>query len=331
MPDNYTDKYQPGAITNSMMEAVESCGLKFRVLYIERPQLEAQYVKVLDALSLGVLVHEMVEAIQLGYRPLASADMIFTRVQDWELADDQKLLLPKFLRALEATNAYGVTQRGTPYSAPLMTGYWKKNYGQLEAEIAKMNREIQRPDWYCDLPPMDYLLRSVQCLDNFRTMRPQIETGMECQGVEKTFHFNFEGTTLAGTIDRLDTDEREEWWITDWKTGTKEYTALGLHNLNQPHLYAESLIREGKKVAGFRIGALDQNKLTTVAFSQRAHEVYLEHRLPRLIHAVQQNLATPKELLPVLAGRSWSLGCPCPLAALKDNDPNRCPAVYLED
>jgi hypothetical protein len=329
----YTAKYAPGALTNSMFEAAESCAFKFFVLYVERAQLEERYTKILDAMSLGILVHELIEAYPqapvFGQYVLA-LPVALAKLSDWQLTGDQQKFIADYHMALDLTQANGKAQ-GKVYTQPTWTTYWKNNYSHLDSQLADFNRQMQRPDWLCDIEPMAFVLRVIQAFQNYLDMRSAISAGLELRGIETTFHRPYHSRTLAGTIDRLDFDPaRNGIVITDYKTGSQVYTREKLLNMNQMHFYAMALRMDNQPVVGFRVVSVERTEIVEVPFSLKAHYVFLNHRLPRLIHNINIIEGMPKELLPVLAGRSLALGCPCVLARLKETDPSRCPAYYTE-
>lgn len=327
---SYTAKYETGAITNSMLEAAESCPLKFRVLYLDRAQLESRFEKVLDAMSLGILVHEILEKFPQQMTGTIPAQLVLARIQDWGLTEEQSRLMPEYLAAIDMTQADG-RAKGKVYTAPTWTAYWKSHYSALDRQVDLLNQELSRPQWFCDIKPMDFLLRAITCVQHYKDLLSEINAGLQFSAVEQTFHVPYQGEVLAGTVDRLDTDpDTQGLVITDYKTGNKAYTSQILHNMNQLHLYAMAYRRQGKAITGFRVVSVERKEIIQVPFSEAAHKIFVENRLPRLIKSVQILRDLQKDELPVLAGRSFSIGCPCPLAFLKSNDPNRCPAVYME-
>lgn len=327
---SYIAKYKPGAITNSMLEAAESCELKFWTLYLQRAELEHRYEKVLDAMSLGVLVHEIIEQYpqEMKVAPVAT---VMAKVKDWNLTPAQRNIVPQFMTAVDMTQANGQARgRTEPYTQPTWTTFWKQNYGALDAAVLELNETIMgRKTWLCDIEPMTYLLRATLAVSNYRDLLPEINAGMKFRSVEHTFHHAYGDQVLAGTIDREDETALGDI-ITDYKTGEKKYTPAIVHNLNQMQLYAWAKMQEGRWVSRQRIVSLERKEIITVDFNLEAHGRFMQHRLPRLVANVKRLRETHPDDLSVLAGRSFAPGCPCALARLKPDDPFICKAVFLE-
>src|ERR1700747_1777721 len=124
---SYVSKYRQGAITNSMLEPVESSPFKFKKLYVERAKIEGDYEKVLDSLSLGILCHEVVEVHPLTMAGLDTVDLVFAKLSDWPDLAAIRPYVYDYVKAVAMTQAFAASQNREPYTAPQMTSYWKRS------------------------------------------------------------------------------------------------------------------------------------------------------------------------------------------------------------
>src|SRR6201984_3927771 len=123
---SYVRKSRQGAITTSMLEAVESCSFKFHKLYVERAKIEGDYEKVLDSLSLGILCHEVVEVHPLTMAGLDPVDLVFAKLADWPDLAAIRPYVYDYVKAVARNRVFEPSRNEDPYTAPQMTSYWKR-------------------------------------------------------------------------------------------------------------------------------------------------------------------------------------------------------------
>lgn len=246
MPDLDTYGYEPGLLSNSMLQTAICCPLKYKLIYIDKVD-PYKGQKVYGAAWAGNVVHKIIELHDDTDNLITPLLVLLSSLFSPEVAQRTGNLMALYSDARAATMEYG-KRWGNTYKAPEMTGFWKKTYSGVDQLLAKLDQDIPAAfpgiweESYSELMKRVYV-----SLNNWPKMRiaPAIAS-------EKKLKSQVRLVMMAGTADRLE-NRPNGTALCDIKSGKWGYDEEKVSLLDQLGLYDHFLLLEDYDVIEWTI------------------------------------------------------------------------------
>lgn len=328
MPESSYGHGYDGRLSNSMVQTAQFCTHRFKRLYAGMTMTadtasDTAPAVIIDARSLGVLVHGALEHILAGDSIVLEAFFKSAAEMTGLAEEDLRRAAMRHASAIDATQASG-SRYGTKYSAPEMTNYWKQNFTDVDAEWARLQalsadsfqaagRQVSWGIGLAELVGVGYA-----CVQAELRSRCWSSDGVQVW-LEKVIFGDVFGVPMAGTLDVLlystagATGDRPQLKIIDYKTGRKKWTISDVQNSDQFCLY-RYMLRAEYPSAEIQVGVRDLR-----------HDEYIEVPVDAVAMASWENRYEPKALFTqtilglgesaeevvIPYGSGFSPGCPC--------------------
>jgi hypothetical protein len=317
--------YEENLLSNSMLQAAITCPVKYKLLYEDRIQgMDGTYF---NAAWVGTVVHECIELFDNDFE--GARNHLWVLLEEFvgkALASRTKSMVGLYRDARDKTYADVRKWGKEPKAPPEMYGYWKKNYGGLEALMAKLCQDVEEyvgengefEEKYTDL-----VQRMLVCLDNWPAMRIGDPVAVEIQ-IKGEVGPDDAKVQMVGTVDRLEDRGNGRIAICDHKTGRWGYDDAKLGNSDQFGLYHTILAQQGYTITEWVVYDLFLGKVVRIVPDSACLGTF-HRRLAtnlRYFQQLKQSIGAGIEV-PTPAGSAFKTGCPCILAQT-----GHCPYVY---
>lgn len=317
--------YAEGLLSNSMLQAAIVCPVKYKILYVDGIRPERNGLWFNEAFA-GNVVHDCIEHHDDDHA--AAVEHMWIEVEEFfgkNIVHRTRSLLRLYEDAVAKTMADGA-RWGRVYKAPEMTGFWKKNYGGLDALLDELSRDAQAqvPGGVFDMKYIDLVKRMLVSLNNWRTMRIGSAVANEIQ-LQGEVGPHDARTRMVGTADRLeDRGAPKRVALCDYKTGKWAYDEHDLLNSDQFGLYDLFLNQEGYTVVEWVLYDVFVGSTVRVRPNEGVRAAFQRRLDTNLRYFKQLQLMIDGNVeVPTPAGSHFKTGCPCILAETGD-----CPYVY---
>lgn len=341
--------YGDGIVSNSAIHDAMTCPHKYYVKHVlnQEATIESSYF------TLGKAIHTIAEQFYENTELLNSPETkqrnwcVQQLQAQWEalLGENNHLLVKtyraQYQQAIVDTIDWGKRFKNKVYKMPTATAYWERTYADQFKDLEEVLEEIKK-----DIPQLrfkDSLLdvynTSLLCVENF------VKIHRKLPAAEKILHetkidppIEIFGVKKSGKIDRLDFTTDGGIILYDYKSGKKYWSRTDVANSDQLCWYAYAC-REmfGKLPHSIGIidlahGALVQHDLNDGDIERFLRRLKANlHYKSFIDYLIEQKQVTGlQDVIPVPAGLSFKLGCPCDL--LYETDPEkRCPYMAPYD
>lgn len=294
--------YAEGLLSNSMVQLAQFCTEQFVQKYIERKKPVEGGEELVEATTMGSLVHMSLEKGTDG------AYDEFYRLCSGMIGEEQasklRSLINQTMVAIDSVHASG-KQYGRVYTAPRMTGHWQKNYGYIDDSWADFSKELDGIGYnWGKYAPIDFFTDAYRCV-SAEKYAPVVPEGASCQR-EQEVQTNFYGSDMVGSIDVL-----MDGHIVDYKTGRKEWSELDVLDSDQFNLYTWMLRKQsGWSDVQVTVRDLRRNTSVTVHIPEDQSQWERRYRQKVAFASLLLKGNLPRGLI-LPYGSGFHPGCPC--------------------
>lgn len=317
-----------GLLSNSMLQAAIVCPVKYDLMYRKgiNPEKDGLYF---NSAFIGNVIHKVLELHDDDHKAAESEYWAILGEYFGETFTGRtRALLGHYSEARRRTNEYGIQQRGTAYSAPEMTGYWKKNFAGITTLLEKLDAEATGiiEGSVFEEPYIELIKRGLICLENWKGMRIDASVANEIL-LSGTVGPDDAAIAMVGTADRLEKRPYGRVALCDFKTGRWTYDTAKTQNSDQFGLYHRLLEQTDH-------GAPVEWVIYNLFTGQTVRVVPTAGLLEKFDNRLANNLRYFKQLeqmfdkveVPTPAGAAFKTGCPCILSQTGD-----CPFYFTEE
>lgn len=290
--------YEPGFISNSMMQCHSMCSWKYKQIYLHN----VKEPKYLNAANAGTLVHEILE-------DYPDAESYF--LHGWRLANELLDDCSKAAFSSFWSDCIEILDSRKDISSP------SKCYPMRNRAYSLGSAKVQHP---LSITPKEFCETIVVALYNYQK-HFQKQCLKEFPKREVVLKYQSSIFNLVGSLDLYSPSESEVVKIGDFKTGIEKWTEQKIKNSDQFNLY---LTISGAESAEVSVFDLRRGKRIDATLTRDSIEYFGFY--DRLIFRFE-DIEGGKKSLP----SSSSLGCPCFLAYLPEDKEAACPYYSLGD
>jgi hypothetical protein len=320
--------YENGVLSNSMLQAAITCPLKYKLRYIDNIKADGT---LYDATFAGNLAHYAIEHYEDDIASLK--DCIYTKLAEYfpsDKVETTRRLMCMYDTAKEATYEDVRKWGREPKAPPEMYGYWKKNYSGLttlfERLDSQMDEYVDTIDGKFGLPYSDIVKRAITSVTNWPPMKVGEATEKELVLKHTLTVEGLPDQPMSGTVDRVEARDGGIA-ICDYKTGKWPYDFDKVANSDQFYLYDLIMREQGHTVVEWVLYDIFANNLIRVTPNQEIRQAGWNRLTTNLTYFHQVKAMLDQDVaVPVPAGSSYKLGCPCIFAETGD-----CTYVYRQE